>query len=142
MRWRAVKTALVPFDFSQEAGAAVDYALDLVEDPTHLHVLHVLLGLPAADPAQLWEAADDQTRGQRARETLAKRFADPKYAGVQLHVAVGDPGHEIVDHAQQSGTDLIVLPSHGRTGVKRILIGSVAERVVRLAHCPVLVLRQ
>ena len=49
---------------------------------------------------------------------------------------------EISHYAQVHGIDLIVLPSHGRTGLARLMIGSVAERVVRLAHCPVLVLRE
>ncbi|HCK41739.1 MAG TPA: hypothetical protein DHW22_08920 [Planctomycetaceae bacterium] len=49
----------------------------------------------------------------------------------------GDPGHNITDYAKEIGAGLIVMPSHGRTRLKRMLIGSVAERVVRLAHCPV-----
>ena len=61
--------------------------------------------------------------------------------GVQVNVAFGDPGDEITKHAETVHADLIVMPSHGRTGLKRLLIGSVAERVVRLAQCPVLVLR-
>jgi nucleotide-binding universal stress UspA family protein len=57
-------------------------------------------------------------------------------------VRIGDPGHEIADCAAEIGADLVVISSHGRKGVKRLLIGSVAERVVRLSHCPVLVLRK
>ena len=50
--------------------------------------------------------------------------------------------HEIADFAQEKKAELIVLPSHGRTGLTRLLLGSVAEKVVRLAHCPVLVLKK
>ena len=50
--------------------------------------------------------------------------------------------HVIVDYTERTDSDLIVLPSHGRTGVSRLLLGSVAERVCRYAHCPVLVLRR
>ena len=52
------------------------------------------------------------------------------------------PATEIAKYAEEHHTDLIVLPSHGRTGLARLMIGSVAERVVRLAHCPVLVIRE
>jgi nucleotide-binding universal stress UspA family protein len=57
-------------------------------------------------------------------------------------MAIGDLAREIADFAQSCHADLIVLPSHGRTGISRLLIGFVAERVVRRARCPVLVLRQ
>ncbi len=61
---------------------------------------------------------------------------------LELHILEGDPGHEIVKLADTLKADLIVMPSHGRTGLAHVLIGSVAERVIRLAHCPVLVLRK
>ena len=77
-----------------------------------------------------------------AAYVVRERLADAKYSGVQIDVEIGDPGQCIVDFAESVQADLIVTPSHGRTGVKRLLIGSVAERVVRLAHCPVLVLRK
>ena len=68
--------------------------------------------------------------------------SEPKYRGVHTAVLLGEPAHGITDYAQEKGAQLIVVPSHGRTGLTRLLIGSVAERVVRLAHCPVLVLRK
>ena len=73
--------------------------------------------------------------------SLRERLDDDKYKSVQIDIVFGDAGHEIANLAERRGAELIVLPSHGRTGIKRLLIGSVAERVVRLAHCPVLVLR-
>ena len=54
---------------------------------------------------------------------------------------IGDPGSEITKLAKEVGAHLIIMPSHGRTGISRLLLGSVAERVLRLSHCPVLVLR-
>jgi nucleotide-binding universal stress UspA family protein len=73
---------------------------------------------------------------------LRQRLSSSRYAGIHVTVAIGDAGHEIVALAEKVHADLLVMPSHGRTGLKRLLIGSVAERVVRLAHCPVLVLRK
>jgi nucleotide-binding universal stress UspA family protein len=72
---------------------------------------------------------------------LRKRLADDKYAHLIIHATVGDPGHEITSLANREGADLIVMPSHGYGFIKHMLLGSVAERVVRLAKCPVLVLR-
>ena len=55
---------------------------------------------------------------------------------------IGDAGSEIVSYADRVSAELIVIPSHGRSGIKHLLMGSVAERVVRHAHCPVLVLKK
>jgi nucleotide-binding universal stress UspA family protein len=141
MPWSPRQTVLTPVDFSQESLEAVDTAVDLAGDSSKVHVLHVLPELSAADPGVIWQTADDEKRSEHVREVLRKKLADPKFAGVRIHVAVGDPGHQIAKFAGLLSADLIVIPSHGRRGVRRLLIGSVAERVVRLAHCPVLVLR-
>ena len=60
---------------------------------------------------------------------------------LKLVIRVGNPSIEIVDYAKKNNIDLIVIASHGRTGLNRFLLGSVAEKVVRLAQCPVLVWR-
>ena len=78
----------------------------------------------------------------KAEKALADRFSAPEFAGAKLVAKVGDPGHEIAEFAEEIDAELIVIPSHGRTGLTRLLLGSVAERVVRLAHCPVLVFRK
>ena len=107
-----------------------------------VHVVHVLPELAQSEPMVLWEAWESQKRHKHAEDELRKFLAGDRYVGLALHVFVGDPGQEITALAERLGAELIVLPSHGRTGLKRLLIGSVAERVVRLAHCPVLVLRK
>lgn len=82
----------------------------------------------------------DEVRAENALCALRKQFGDRK--NVELTSCVGDPGTEIVDYAKRMGADLIVMSSHGRTGLKRILLGSVAERVARTAECPVMIVRQ
>ena len=82
-----------------------------------------------------------QIRLEQALEQLKKRFDGGKYASIKRHCVLGDPGSEIAKLATDIQANLIVIPSHGRTGFKRILLGSVAERVLRLSACPVLVLR-
>ncbi|MCA9168024.1 MAG: universal stress protein [Planctomycetales bacterium] len=140
MSWLPRKRIIVPFDFSDESFAAVRLARSFVEDAGALHVVHVLPELTATEPGVIWATIDDTSRMNHAREAMEERLKD--VPGIEINVGFGDPGHVITDLAQEIGADLIVIPSHGRTGVKRLLLGSVAERVVRMAHCPVLVLRQ
>jgi nucleotide-binding universal stress UspA family protein len=141
MNWFAKKKVLVPVDFSDESFAAVDSALELVKSTGDLTVVYILQDLSPMEPGEIWHTVDPESRMQHAVKALRERLADEKYKGIHFDVAIGDPGHEITKIAEREETELIVLPSHGRTGLKRMLIGSVAERVVRLAHCPVLVLR-
>ena len=141
MSWLPKQNVVVPVDFSNQSIEAVDLALSLVEDTSHVHVVHVLPNISYTEPGVIWVAVDDDARCHHAELALKERLSAPKYQKVTLHVAVGDPGQAITAKAAELRADLIVLPSHGRTGLQRLLIGSVAERVVRLAQCPVLVLR-
>ena len=142
MAWLPKKNIVVPIDFSDDSLSAVDTALELVGNAASVHVIHVLPLLTVADPGVVWEPVDDESRRSHAEDALRQRLSDERYRGVKVEVTIGDPGHEIADYAQEQHAELIVMPSHGRTGIRRLLIGSVAERVVRLAHCPVLVLKQ
>jgi nucleotide-binding universal stress UspA family protein len=141
MPWLPKQNVVAPVDFSEQSFSAVDQALELVDSPTNLHLIHVLPAVIPADPGVVWTSIDDESRRRHARQALEERLSDPKYQGVQIQIELGDPGHEIAAYAERIKADLIVVPSHGRTGLTRLLIGSVAERVVRLAHCPVLVLK-
>ena len=142
MSWAPRETVVVPVDFSDPSLEALDTGLDLVDEAAHVHVIHVLPVLAATEPGVIWDTVDDHGRCEHAKEALTHWLAKDRYQGVTIEAVVGDPGHEVADYAQRVGADLIVLPSHGRTGLRRMLIGSVAERVVRLSHCPVLVMRR
>lgn len=142
MHWFAERKPLIPIDFSDESCAAVDKVLEMVGETSKVSVIHVLPVLAASEPGVVWEEVGEESRREHVLQALQDRFSDKKYEGVQFAVRFGDPGLEITDYAGEIGADLIALPSHGRTGIKRVLLGSVAERVCRLAHCPVLVLKQ
>ncbi len=133
---------LVPVDFSEVSFEALDQALAFVGDATHLHVLHILPELSAGDPGVTWSTVDNATRKQEVMKALEQRFSGDAYSGLHIDVSIGNPSSEIIDYATTHQASLIVIPSHGRTGISRFLIGSVAERVVRLSPCPVLVLRR
>ena len=133
---------IVPVDFSPESLMAVDVGLQLVDRPEHVHVVHVMIDITPLEAGEVWGVIDPQARVGQIDKLLKEKLAGEKYKGVQIAVLLGEPAHGIANYAQEKNADLIVIPSHGRTGITRLLIGSVAERVVRLAHCPVLVLRK
>jgi nucleotide-binding universal stress UspA family protein len=136
------KLVVVPVDFSQESLEAVEVGRQLVDAPEHLHVIHVLIDITPLEAGEVWGVIDPQARIEQAQRLLREKLAAPQYQGVHTAVLMGEPAHGIANYAQEKQAELIVIPSHGRTGLTRLLIGSVAERVVRLAHCPVLVLRK
>ncbi|MEQ8960094.1 MAG: universal stress protein [Coleofasciculus sp. C2-GNP5-27] len=141
MSWLKKNNVLVPTDFSDISFTAMTPALEFVEDISHLHVIHVLLPLSAVDPGTIWKTVTSESRQNNAKSVLKNKLSEMGYAGVQHQVSIGTPSHEIVDYAKEKGIELIVMPTHGHTGVKRVLMGSVAEQVVRLSPCPVLLLR-
>jgi nucleotide-binding universal stress UspA family protein len=136
----ADKPILVPVDLSAASDRALDYALELATAPELVTALHVGLPYTAVEPPYMY-LVDEQSRHDQLEAAVLERFAAPKYSDVHIEIRYGDPGHEIADFARESSAGLIVMPSHGRTGLAHLLVGSVAERVVRYAPCPVLVLR-
>ena len=142
MNWLPRKIVVVPIDFSNDSFAAMNTALEMVDDPVHLHAVHVLPVLEPNDPGVIWYNIDDASRSRHAGEALRKELADRGHEGMEVAVRFGDPGHEIARYTEQIAAGLIVVSCHGQSGLKHLLIGSVAERVVRLAHCPVLVLKK
>ena len=141
MSWFLKNKVVVPVDFSDLSFTAIDTALEMVADPSHVLVVHVLQELSPVEPGELWATIDHETRKRHAANALRERLAKDNHEDVSIMVRIGDPGHEVADVVEKEKVELIVLTSHGRTGLRRFLIGSVAERVIRLAHCPVLVLR-
>ena len=142
MSWLPKKNIVVPIDFSDQSFQAVSVALQFVDNPEQVHVIHVLPILSPAEPGMIWDTVDDQGRIRHAKEAIVHQLSGSENEKVNVNVVIGNPGNEIIDFSEKMSAEMIVLPSHGRTGLSRLLIGSVAERVVRLSHCPVLVLRQ
>lgn len=142
-----VQRILFPSDFSERAAAAWPYAAGLArEGGAELHVLHVVappLFGNTPDGAVLAPAAlvdDLLAEAQAAVDELA---SSTRALGVETRTStrVGDPASEIIGYAREQGVGLIVMSTTGRTGLAHVLMGSVAERVVRHAACPVLTIR-
>ena len=140
---------LVPLDFSPHAERAFSYATTLAQRfGASLGLVHVV-----EDPfvAGAWghEAyvpnVDELFQGlvASAERQLARLKQSTIALGVTVETAVitGTPARAIVEHAKEGGFDLVVMGTHGRTGLSHVVLGSVAERVVRAAPCPVLTVR-
>lgn len=140
-----VTSILVPFDFSDTSKSALTYGRNLARAfGAQLHVLHVadVISTSAAQffpegPGDPEARASHVAMGQLQSVLAAENLRD---ADTAVRVAP-DAAIEIVDYAKDIHTDMIVIGTHGRTGVSRFLMGSVAEHVVRTAPCPVLVVR-
>ncbi|MFC6757232.1 MULTISPECIES: universal stress protein [Haloarcula] len=141
------KRVLVPIDRSEQAEAAADFAVENFPDAT-LVLFHVINPAEAGYSAQAsvpsfseeWYEEKQAEASDRFDE-LAAIARDGGVAAVERAVEVGRPTKAIVEYADEHDIDHIVMGSHGRSGMSRILLGSVAEIVVRRATVPVTVVR-
>jgi nucleotide-binding universal stress UspA family protein len=143
------KQILVPVDFSPASREALDHAAALARtSKAAVTLMHVVESVQYATPADLFGAAanlgmleDEQRRV--AQKELARLAARLQKRGLRVRtvLASGTPARAIVNAARRLKAGLIVMSTHGRTGFTHLLMGSVAERVVRTAACPVLTLR-
>jgi nucleotide-binding universal stress UspA family protein len=141
-----IERILVPFDFSEPAEHALDFAQTLAASVgASVEALYVVPRLPQVPLRHIPEldgpmesrpvgdlVADAKTR---LHDALAPE--DTRHRYLRKTVEVGEPHAQILAHAAAGDADLIVMGTHGRTGATRFLLGSVAERVVREATCPV-----
>jgi nucleotide-binding universal stress UspA family protein len=141
---------LLATDGSEEAALAARTAIDVAEKTdSELHV--VLVGLSASyvgmGPAEIADIPGPRQEelnkeAQRLLDSQLKRIEAAGGSVTQAHLRVGRPDEEIVALAEELGAGLIVVGSRGLGGIRRALMGSVSDSVVRHAHCPVLVVRR
>jgi nucleotide-binding universal stress UspA family protein len=133
---------LVPTDGSEEVERAVDHALELASiHDASVHTLYVVstktfTGLPMESS---WENVDRMLRedGEEAVERV-RELAATSGIDVTTAIAEGKPSRRIVEYAERENCDVVVMGTHGRGGIDRLLLGSVAETVVRSSNVPVL----
>jgi nucleotide-binding universal stress UspA family protein len=136
---------LAPTDFSKYSMQAIKYARDLAQTFTGTLVLLHIVELPpypieGLPPSELGGNLADDLEHQ-ATSDLARVLTDEAEVKIVRRVVVGIPYRKIIEVAEAEKVDLIVMATHGRTGLSHLFMGSVAERVVRTAPCPVLTIR-
>lgn len=142
-----IQRILLPTDFSEYSATATKYACELATKyHADLHLLHTLEIHPAANPDFSMGLVLQKyiSESQAAAKKALTGWVDPEsLAGCKVIHAIleGSPKVEIIRYARNQDIDLIVLSTHGRTGLAHVLMGSVAESVVRTAPCPVLTVR-
>jgi nucleotide-binding universal stress UspA family protein len=142
-----IKTILFPTDFSQGARAAMDHAVSLAGDyKARLVLLYVIQDISIAEwyiPSSLSVTDLVEDMQKSAWKEMDKWAAEvsAKVKEVEKMVVRGVPFVEIIRTAKEKNADLIVIGTHGRTGIDHMLFGSTAEKVVRKSPCPVLTVR-
>jgi len=137
-----VHVILHPTDFSDYSTYAFRIATDLArQHGATVLVLHVAETLGPANVTYGEAVSRLEPEGYRQRllDDLRRTVPPPAGVAVEYLVAGGDPAEEIARVAADRGSNLIVMGTHGRTGLERLLMGSIAEKVVRLAPCPILI---
>ena len=147
----AIKRILVPVDFSPCSRAAFEYAASLASQlGASLEVLHVWTETNFVGPDVVAAAFGqppttfkeyERAAAAKEMEQFLSTFRTARKPAIKSHIEDGEAYSTIVKLAEQRGCELIVMGTHGRTGLARVLLGSVAENVVRHAHCPVLTVR-
>lgn len=141
-----INTILVPVDFSDDASAALDYAIELAQDfNAEIHLIHAYQTMVAAAApygVSVPIALNEDLR-KAAAASLAEWNERVVKAGltVATHLSPDTPSSAIVAAATTMGVDLIVMGTRGLTGLRHVIVGSVAERTVRTAPCPVLTVK-
>jgi universal stress protein A len=140
-----IKRILVPLDFSTNSARALDYAHGLAQKfDAALHLVHVC-EVPSMMTASMDAIAYtdwSQQLGEEAKKELTKVASTVTDVKVTTEVLLGRPASAIVEDATTNAADLIVMGTHGHGAVMHMLMGNVAERVVRTAPCPVLTVRE
>jgi nucleotide-binding universal stress UspA family protein len=142
-----IKSILVPLDFSPPSSKALAYAVTFAgQFKARLTVLHVVEPVATPDFAASFPLVMEDNKlmatAKNELERAVKAARIPRGVVEKVLVRFGRSFHEIADAARTRKVDMIVIATHGYTGLKHALLGSTTERVVRHAPCPVLVVRQ
>ncbi len=143
-----VKKILVPIDFSEYSKSALKYATSFAEifhsELVLIYVIEPVIYPPDFSMGQISIPAVDLEMDKRAKEELEKLAQTEFNSSIKVTTMVktGKPFVEIIETAKEEEVDLIIISSHGHSGVEQILFGSTAEKVVRKSTCPVLTIRR
>jgi len=143
-----IKKILVPIDFSDYSKNSLKYAVNFADqfnsEITLIYVVEPVIYPPDFSMGQIAIPSVNAEWDLKAKEELEKLAKQeiPESFKVSVKIKTGKPFLEIIDTAAEENVDLIIIATHGHSGVEHILFGSTAEKVVRKAPCPVLTLRE
>ena len=141
---KGFKNILVPLDFSDSSSRILQTALNVLSDDGKITLLHIVEWMPAVAPGTFGiypHRKDIEKLKALSLEQLEEQAREQKDADVVAMVREGKPATIILEVIGGLAPDLVVMGSHGRSKIDHLLIGSVAERVIRKAPCPVLTVR-
>ncbi|MEF8823683.1 MAG: universal stress protein [Desulfohalobiaceae bacterium] len=143
MTWLKKDNVVVPVDFSEFSYSAINIATKFVDTNSNIHIIHVVR---ETNPRTLSKGLGEKYKEyiderQKVTESEIKSEIATEFPGINIHVKEGEPGEGIANFASKVNAELIIIPSYGRKGFKEHMLGSVAERVIRLAPCSVLVIK-
>ena len=134
------RNILAPTDFSEMSNGSATYAAKLaIAMNSRLHLHHVVHESETAHPLRELDDAEKEGKEKLAAILTAE---EKERLNLTSYVGFGPPANQIVEYAEKNDIDLIVMGTHGRSGLEKMWLGSVTEKVLRQAHCPVLVVRQ
>ncbi len=140
------KKILYPIDFSEYTEEITSYAVSIAKKyDSELHLLHVIPNLSYFTPYESFMTPENIVAIERNIEKEIEKDFDNVLRKIDIPakkvIKTGVTFVEIIDYIKEEGIDLVVMGTHGRSGIEHILIGSVAEKVVRKAPCPVMTVR-
>ena len=138
---------LVPIDFSEYTPDILKYATEIAQRfNATIHLIHVIPNMDYFTPYESFMAAENMVAVQKGIESEVQKDLEETAKGISgipvvRAVRMGVSFVEIVDYVRTEGMELVIMATHGRGGLEHIIIGSVAEKVVRKSPCPVLTIR-
>ncbi|HMA61506.1 MAG TPA: universal stress protein [bacterium] len=143
-----VKNILCPLDFSKHSMEALDNAIELSRQlSSKLILAHVITPIPVVPTPSHPSEFDISSYREMLKDTANKNMDSivkdklPSEVEYKKIISSGDPAQEIDKIAQSEDVDLLVISTHGRSGLKHLIFGSVAEKIIRHSHCPVLTIK-
>ncbi|MEZ6095469.1 MAG: universal stress protein [Pirellulaceae bacterium] len=134
--------ALLPFDFSAYSIDVLQRSLKMIRDKSKIRLVHVAQLTTVQFYGHGWDTISDEKVREGVDMSFRKQVEQhPENANLTIKTLLGDPGTQICEYAQQIEAEIILMSSRGRTGLHKFLLGSVAERVMQKAPCPVLLIR-
>lgn len=147
MSWLPKKLIVVPLSFNDKNLEALNVALSMVDDPSHVHIVHVLPKLSAMEPGEVWGDVTPEKRMERTRTEIRKRLTaieggGERYKDCQIITRIGYAASSIAKYAKEVKAELIVLTSKGHSRTHNFFLGSTADDVFYETTCPILIIKK